>query len=49
MHPQSIFAAVGRSVDSRARERPSQAAAAAMALGVLLGLCLAHVMALMTG
>ena len=23
MHPQSIFAAVGRSVDSRARERPS--------------------------
>lgn len=48
MHPQSIVHAVGRLAESRIQERPSQAAAAAMGLGLLLGLCLAHLMRLMT-
>jgi ElaB/YqjD/DUF883 family membrane-anchored ribosome-binding protein len=40
--------AVGRIAESRTREHPSQAAAAATGLGLVLGLCLAHLMALMT-
>ena len=49
MHTQSIVHAVGRLAESRTRERPSQAAAAALGLGVLLGLCLARVMEMIAG
>lgn len=49
MNTQSIIHAVGRAAESRTREHPSQAAAVAMGLGLVLGLCLAHLMALMTG
>ena len=48
MHAQSLVRAVGRLAETRSRERPSQAAAAAMGLGTLLGLSLAHLMALVT-
>lgn len=44
-----LVRAVGLLAESRVRQRPSQVAAAAMGLGLLLGLCLAHVMTLMTG
>ena len=49
MQTLSIVHAVGRLAESRSREHPSQAAAVAMGLELVLGLCLAHLMALMTG
>ena len=48
MHTQSLVRAVGRLAEIRSRKRPSQAAAAAIGIGVVLGLFLAHLMELMT-
>ena len=45
MTTQSIVRAAGRLAETRSRERPSQATAAAIGIGVVFGLCLAHLMA----
>jgi len=48
MQAQTIVHAVVRSAETSSRERPSPTVAAAIGLGTLLGLCLAHLMALVT-
>jgi len=48
MQTQTIVHAVVRSAETSSRERPSPTVAAAVGLGTLLGLCLAHLMALVT-
>lgn len=48
MQTQSIVHSVGRLAETRSQERPSLTAAAAIGLGMVLGLCLAHLMELVT-